>query len=114
MSRLGLPLLRFWAALAAIVFAFTGWHALNSDEGTVIFYQRYTGLTIKDRWHGDRWFEQVESTCTCPSHGLAYMALHIWPCTALLHCVCAAACCMMAEPLHCSLRSRVRAVLLYR
>lgn len=44
---------------AATVFGFCGWHAAKSDEGTVILYQRYTGLEVKDRWHGEKWREQI-------------------------------------------------------
>lgn len=48
-----------FAVTACFVFVFAGWHAAKSDEGTVILYQRYTGLEVKDRWHGERWREQI-------------------------------------------------------
>jgi hypothetical protein len=43
---------QLWMALmGASTFAFTGWHAAKSDEGTIELYQRYTGLTVRDRWN---------------------------------------------------------------
>lgn len=39
--------------VGVFVFLFTAWHATESDKGTLILYQRYTGLEVKDRF-GDR------------------------------------------------------------
>ena len=44
--------------VGVIVFAFAAWHASKSDEGTVLLYQRYTGLEVKDRF-GDRWWDAM-------------------------------------------------------
>ena len=38
--------------ICAVIFGFTCWHAVKSDSGTVRVYERYTGLTIQDRWLG--------------------------------------------------------------
>ena len=48
-----------YSVLAFTVFVFTGWHATMSDKGTIILYERYTGLEVKDRWHGEKWREQI-------------------------------------------------------
>ena len=38
--------------ICAVIFGFTCWHAVKSDSATVRVYERYTGLTIEDRWLG--------------------------------------------------------------
>ena len=48
----------FFSLCACVIFLFTGWHAAKSDEGTVLLYQRYTGLEVKDRWNHN-WREQM-------------------------------------------------------
>ena len=38
--------------LGLIIFGCMGWHATTSDTGTVRLYQKYTGLSVADRWVG--------------------------------------------------------------
>ena len=45
--------------IASFIFCFAVWHASTSDRGTVLLYQRYTGLQVKDRFNGEKWMDQA-------------------------------------------------------
>lgn len=38
--------------LCLLIFLFAFWHAFKSDDGTVRLYERFTGLSVEDRWRG--------------------------------------------------------------